>query len=554
MTEGATRTVRHEPDGLAPNVEAGSVIAGYELTKPLGKGGMAVVWLARDIQLDRQVALKILAPGLTANYQYRQRFISESRIASAIDDPHIIPVYQAGEADGVLYIAMRYARGGDVGTLCRNDGPLPPPRVVAIVSAIASALDAAHEEGLIHRDVKPANMLIDRRARRPDHVYLADFGLSLRSLASQRLTMAGFVMGTPDYCSPEQINGDRTVTGQADQYALACSTLELLTGAPPFPRDDSQAILYAHLLAEPPVLSSRRPGLPPVADRVLARGMAKAAKDRYETCQDFADQLRDAFGFPPYLADSADVRPPSENAPAGGRHRAAPPSQRPTELAQGQPTWDGQAADRASERVSGQPPGALRTRIDRLRAEVKPDAVMLSWAVPADLATMTYKVVRLTTAPDGGQPDFRVLGTTSSTEFEDAGVPGGVLVSHDVIAIAGKQASASARTAPRLMVRDVANLRAQASADGSAITLRWLLPIRFGRVVIERHADPSAAQTVAPRRAVAEGSSWTDASPLPGIEHIYHVFAEYRDAGGAPVRTPGARVRATAAPPRRPSR
>ncbi len=551
MTEGVTRTVRHEPGGLAPQLGPGSVIAGYELEKPLGKGGMAVVWLARDIQLDRQVALKILAPGLTTNDQYRQRFISESRTASAIDDPHIIPVYQAGEADGVLYIAMRYARGGDVGTLCRSTGPLPTARVVAIVSAIASALDAAHEEGLIHRDVKPANMLIDARPRRPDHVYLADFGLSLRSLSSQRLTMAGFVMGTPDYCSPEQIHGDRAVTGHADQYALACSTLELLTGAPPFPRDDSQAILYAHLLSDPPSLSSRRPGLPAAADQVLARGMAKASSDRFGSCQDFADGLRDALGHPPHLASSSEVWP-VDDVWARGRHRAAPPSQRPTELRAVSPDGTGDAADPVPATVADPPPSARAARIDRLRADVTPEAVRLSWAVPVDWDSVTYKVVRFTTAPDGGQADFRVLGTTSSTEFEDAGVPGGVLVNHEITAIAGRQASESVRTDPKLMTRDVANLRAE--SDASGITLRWSLPIRFGKVVVERHADPNAALTLAPRRAVADGSSWTDASPVPGVEHIYHVFAEYRDASGATVRTAGVRVRATAQAPRRPSR
>jgi serine/threonine-protein kinase len=576
MTEWAARTTGSEPGVLPPGLEPSAVVAGYELLKELGQGGMAVVWLARDTQLDRQVALKILAPGLAVNDQYRQRFITESRAASAIDDPHIIPVYSAGEVNSVLYIAMRYARGGDVGTLCRAQGSLTPARAVAIISPIASALDAAHEEGLVHRDVKPANMLLDTRPRRPDHIYLADFGLSLRSLSAQRLTMAGFVMGTPDYCSPEQING-KTVSGKADQYALACSTLELLTGTPPFPRDDSQAILYAHLIEAPPPLSDRRPGMPDAADRVLARGMAKNPDDRYPTCQDFADELREALGFPPYLLpDDADVPHADDHAPRPGRHRAGQPVPQASEAAtvampldsdlheapaqpgsadvsphggapdavQESPVIRATVLDPAPEGPPG-PPG-------HLRAEAQADAVVLTWTAPDLSAGLTFKVIRLTTAPDGSQSDFRVLGITSSTESEDAGVPGGVLVTHEVVAIRDKLVSVPARTSPVLMMRDVANLRAQAGV--SRVTLNWSLSIKFGKIVVEREAGPHAALTIAPRRAVVEGTSWTDASLAHGVEYVYHVFVEYRDARGMTVRTPGAKITAAALPPPRAGR
>ena len=594
MTEGPGGSARQGQDGVHARLEPGSVIAGYELESPLGQGGMAVVWLARDTQLDRQVALKVLALALTADELYRRRFITESRAASAIDDPHIIPVYQAGEADGVLYIAMRYARGGDVGTLCRKEGALPTARVAAIVSPIASALDAAHEEGLVHRDVKPANMLIDARPRRPDHVYLADFGLSLRSVSSQRLTMAGFVMGTPDYCAPEQINGSRALTGQTDQYALACSTLEMLTGSPPFPREDSQAILYAHLLEPPPMLSTRRAGLPRAADRVLAKAMAKAPQDRYASCLDFADELRSALGLAPYLpvppgepSVDDDHQPDADVQSHRGRHRVPSAVLRSTEVPTAAMPADTGTADRPGDAArAGQPgtagtadgpeggssgtPGAdpiaaggqrapAATVIDRqaasplappggLRSEIKPDAVVLRWAHPEAAGVVSYKVVRLTTAPDGSQPDFRVLGTTSAAEFEDAGVPGGVLVAHEVTAISGRRTSAVAQTAPALMAREVTGLRAQ--ADASGITLRWSLPVRFGRVVIERSADPRAGLTIAPRRAIADGPSWTDPSPQPGVNFSYHVYAEYRDSQGSLVRTAGARVRAAAEPRR----
>src|SRR5215475_6873542 len=278
---------------------AGSKIAGYLLEEQIGQGGMAVVFRAHDERLDRTVALKILAPALTADEEFRQRFIRESQAAAAVDDPHIIPVFEAGEASGVLFIAMRLVRGGDVGTLLRRDGPMQPRRAAAIVAPVADALDAAHEAGLEHRDVKPANMLLDVRPGRPEHVYLSDFGLSKAALAGSMLTGTGLFLGTLDYSAPEQIEG-RPVDGRADQYALACAAFELLTGAPPFQRDDVVAVFYARLSAPPPALSSRKPGLPRAADPVFARALAKSPADRYGSCREFSNALRAALGIGQY--------------------------------------------------------------------------------------------------------------------------------------------------------------------------------------------------------------------------------------------------------------
>src|SRR5580698_11105004 len=197
------------PAGFAP----GSRIAGYLLEEQIGQGGMAVVFRARDERLQRQVALKILSPALATDEGFRRRFVRESRSAAAVDDPHIIPVFDAGDADGVLFIAMRYVPGGDVGTLVRQQGPLPVARAAAIVSAVASALDAAHAAGLVHRDVKPANMLVDTRPGRPDHVYLSDFGLAKGRSSAARLTRTGVNLGTVAYMPPEQIEG-REVDGR----------------------------------------------------------------------------------------------------------------------------------------------------------------------------------------------------------------------------------------------------------------------------------------------------------------------------------------------------
>jgi serine/threonine-protein kinase len=284
---------------VAAGFAAGSRVAGYQLGEQIGQGGMAMVFLARDARLGRLVALKILAPALAADNAFRQRFIRESRAAAAVDDPHIIPVFEAGEADGVLFIAMRHVSGGDVRALLDRIGPLPTARAAAIISPVASALDAAHGAGLVHRDVKPGNMLVDTRPGRPDHVYLSDFGLSKGVASSRGLTGTGQFLGTLDYIAPEQIEGKR-VDGQADEYALACAAFELLTGVPPFRRDDAMAVMYAQLSEPPPLLTSRRPDLPPAADQVIARALAKAPGDRYASCREFADALRAALGLQPY--------------------------------------------------------------------------------------------------------------------------------------------------------------------------------------------------------------------------------------------------------------
>ena len=285
----------------------GSLIAGYRIEERVGAGGMAVVFRARDERLGRLVALKILAPALAADEGFRMRFVRESRAAAAVDDPHIIPVYEAGEYGGVLFIAMRFVPGGDVRTLLHRAGTLSMAQTAAIVSPVASALDAAHAAGLVHRDVKPANILIDGREGRPDHVYLSDFGLSKGALSSVRLTGTGQYLGTPDYMAPEQIEG-RVVDGRTDQYALACAAFELLTGQPPFNRDQLVAVIHAHLHQPPPRLASLRADLPAAADKVLSRALAKSPADRYRSCRQFADALRETCGLAPYASGPGPIR------------------------------------------------------------------------------------------------------------------------------------------------------------------------------------------------------------------------------------------------------
>jgi len=282
--------------GLTP----GSVLAGYRVEAQLGAGGMAVVFRARDEALGRTVALKVLAPALAGDAEFRERFIRESRAAAAVDHPHIIPVYAAGEADGVLHIAMRFVSGGDLRSIYRREGPLPGERAAFLLSPVASALDAAHAAGLVHRDVKPANILVDMSPGRPEHPYLSDFGLAKGTASATGMTGTGQFFGTPDFSAPEQISG-KAVCPQTDQYALACVAFTILTGSLPFARQESMAVLWAHMYDPPPSVATRRPDLPAAVDWALARAMAKAPQDRYGSCGEFVDALRGALGVASYI-------------------------------------------------------------------------------------------------------------------------------------------------------------------------------------------------------------------------------------------------------------
>ena len=308
--------------GLAP----GSSVGGYRIEQRIGRGGMAVVYRAVDDRAGRAVALKVLAPGLARDSSFRARFVRESRAAAAVRHRHVLPVYGAGEADGHLFIAMRHVRGGDVRQLLRRHGPLPPGIAWTVVAQVGSGLDAAHARGLVHRDVKPANMLLETPAwpagAGPVHAYLADFGVSKQVLA-ERLTATGQIVGTLDYISPEQLEGQR-LDGRADQYSQACAAFELLSGTPPFRRGQGEAIIYAHLSDPPPSLAARRPELPAAADDVLARALAKGSAGRFASCTEFAARLGRALGVVRAAAGRAAapaVQPP-------GQPGAEPPTTR----------------------------------------------------------------------------------------------------------------------------------------------------------------------------------------------------------------------------------
>ncbi|MEU8519897.1 serine/threonine-protein kinase [Streptomyces sp. NBC_01216] len=309
---GATRGAdlpAGRPSGLV-----GKQIAGYVVEAEIGRGGMAVVYRAHDLRLDRTVALKLLAPELARNDTFRKRFAHESRVAAAIDHPHIVPVFEAGETEGVLYIAMRYVAGQDLRALLDREGRLPAAKAGRIAVQVASALDAAHAHDLVHRDVKPGNILVAEGTDRdhPEHVYLTDFGLTKKSLSLTGLTTVGQFVGTLDYVAPEQISG-KPVDGRCDVYGFGCVVFETLTGVPPFRRDDDMALLWAHQYDPAPRLSAECPGLPEAADAVLAKALAKAPEERYDTCLEFVADLRAALegAAPgPVPPEGAGPRPP----------------------------------------------------------------------------------------------------------------------------------------------------------------------------------------------------------------------------------------------------
>ena len=265
----------------------GNVVGGYRIVGEIGRGGSSVVYRAEHVRLGRTAALKLLtAP--TSEEAFRERFVRESKLAASLDHPCIVPVYDAGEDGGLLYLAMACVDGCDLKTLLVQEGRLPLGRALRIVGQIASALDAAHARGLVHRDVKPANILVGSG----DRAYLSDFGV-VKELATAGMTRAGSFVGTIEYCAPEQIEG-RDVDARADEYALACVLYECLVGVSPFHRSSDVAVLNAHLHAPPPRLSRAAPDLPAGLEPVLAKALSKSPLDRYASCGEFLAAARSA--------------------------------------------------------------------------------------------------------------------------------------------------------------------------------------------------------------------------------------------------------------------
>jgi CHASE2 domain-containing sensor protein/predicted Ser/Thr protein kinase len=283
--ESELRSLSEAIDRLIEKIGPGDTLGDYRVDELLARGGMGVVYRATQVSLDRKVALKVIIPELADDVNYRARFKREALAAASIDHPNVVPVYEAGEEGGLVFLAMRFIDGVDLRTLLKKEGPLPPARAAAIIAQVSAALSAAHARGLVHRDVKPANVLIDQSAG--DHAYLTDFGLTRRTGSGSEMTQEGTMMGTLDYIPPEQING-QDVDARADVYALGCVLYELVTGRVPFERDSEVAKLFAHVSSEPPSAREHRPELSEQVDEVIRRAMAKRPQDRYPSAEEFA--------------------------------------------------------------------------------------------------------------------------------------------------------------------------------------------------------------------------------------------------------------------------
>src|SRR3954470_3015112 len=300
---------------LGTGLEPGTVVSRYRVEELVARGGMGLVYRATDVRLDRPVALKVLSPELSEDQRFRERFVRESRLAAAVDHPHVIPVYEADDWNGLLYLAMRFVRGVDLHTVLATRGALEPRTALDLLAQGADALDAAHEAGLVHRDVKPGNFMLagaSAGAVPPrTHVYLTDFGLTKRATSVSGLTRTGQFLGSLHYVAPEQIRGE-DVDARTDVYALACVAFELLAGEPPFRQDQDAALLWAHMSLPPRSLTELRPELPSAVDDVLAAGMAKERAYRPGTCGELVGRLRSALG---QTTSSVRLPPPPIPAP-----------------------------------------------------------------------------------------------------------------------------------------------------------------------------------------------------------------------------------------------
>jgi cell division protein FtsN len=268
----------------AAKIRIGGVFAGHSIESVLGRGGMGVVYRATDMRLNRPTALKVIAPGLSADGDFRRRFQRESQLAASVRHPHVVPIFQAGEADGLLFVTMELIEGCDLRTLIGTRGRLDAVTACEITGQVAAALDAAHASGLVHRDVKPANVLIREGASL--HGYLTDFGLTKRTSSQSGITKSGLFVGTVDYAAPEQIRG-MPVDARADVYALGCVLFEMLAGEPPFRRENEYATIYAHTSTPPPDLGELAPGVHPAVQAVVARALEKDPEDRFPSAGDF---------------------------------------------------------------------------------------------------------------------------------------------------------------------------------------------------------------------------------------------------------------------------
>jgi serine/threonine-protein kinase len=332
MTDKASQSGTEDP------FKPGDQVDKYTIMYKLGRGGMAVVYQARDESLRRRVALKVIVPEYAADEEFRSRFLNEGMAIAQVDEPHILPIFEAGmTSGGTLFMATKLVSGGDLGALVRQEGQLAADRVGRLVVQVAAALDAAHARDMVHRDVKPSNVLLDAGPGRDEHAYLCDFGITKITWSEEGRTSPGRTLGTPAYMAPEQVQ-DQPLSERTDEYGLACTAYELLTGTVPYNRGNPFATMHAQVHDPIPAATRQRPDLPPAVDAVLAKGMAKAPGERYRSCGDFAAALRktliaagprvpaDPQAKPPLLTGAG--RDPGAGPTIDSKHPVGPPRRR----------------------------------------------------------------------------------------------------------------------------------------------------------------------------------------------------------------------------------
>ena len=464
---------------MGDDPRVGTELAGYRILKVIGSGGASVVYLAVHSRLGRDAALKVLTSPLAHDSAFRERFVRESQIAAGLDHPNIVPVYDAGEAAGVLYLAMRYIKGSDLGHTVRSEGPLDPWRVISIISDVASALDTAHAEGLVHRDVKPGNILLARdRTTGIERAFLADFGLTKRLASSGGgLTRSGQFVGTVDFVAPEQILGE-PVDGRADGYSLACVLFLALTGKPPFPRPNDVGTIYAHVHEPPPHLTAN--GTTKL-DRVIARGLAKDRNDRYGTCAGLVEAARSALQAEPRtLAGISAI-------PADPEPEVAPPTEEPLTV-----VVDREPTKQASS------PGTPRTRLAHSKSRV--------WVAGATVLLVVASAALLVSINQGEGPRVPSRSTPSGTGSVNPGVEA---LEYTWQNIGPFQSDLSSVDEQEVVI-------AAALAPG-------------GGLVGVGHADPSAVDEDAAVWSSPNGFDWTrvdaDALRAPGYQRMVDVIA-----------------------------
>jgi serine/threonine protein kinase len=400
-------------DGHAwAELSEGDEFAGYRIERRLGRGGMGILYLAMEPGLDRRVALKLIAPEAAADEVFARRFAEESRIAASIEHPNVVPIYAAGEQDGIPFIAMRFVSGSDLGRRISRTGRLDPERAVALIAQIGNGLDAIHAAGLVHRDVKPANVLLSGEEG-AEHAYITDFGVARNVATQSGLTQTGRFVGTLDYVAPEQISGG-LVDARVDVYALGCLLYKLLTGDVPFPREGEAARLYAHLNDPPPAPSLHAPEVPMALDDVAIRAMSKQPEDRFPSAGDLGRAAVAALS-------GTEVAIPERTVATGAAATVETPILKPTgeETVEASPRDQGTASE---TRPSGLQPPTKATRKLDAEDEDPSEAVrrrrLLFGGGAAALLAATVVVILLAAGGGGGDTTTTSGANTTPAKAE----------------------------------------------------------------------------------------------------------------------------------------